>query len=103
MDDWEALIENCVSWRKLIRERCNSFEQKWVEHSASKRPLQKQDDSAVPTDLLNELKCNVYGRLLFSNVGLVNHLKSHEQWLNGAVYEEALPWTSEKTHLSYMC
>ena len=59
VDNWEALTENCASWRKLFRERCSSFERKWVEHAALKRALQKQDDSIVPTDVLNELKCSV--------------------------------------------
>ena len=50
-----------------------------------------QDDSAVPTDILHELKCSVCGRFFLSKAGLVNHLKSHGRWPNKAVYEEALP------------
>ena len=34
-------------------------------------------DSAVPADVMNELKCSVCGRLLLSKAGLVNHFKSH--------------------------
>ena len=101
VDDWEALTEIRASWRKLIRERCSNFEQKRVEYAALKRAPRKQDDSAVPTDVLNELKCSVCRRLLLSMAGLVNHLKSHGLWPNEAVYEEAPALTSDKTHLSY--
>ena len=48
-----------------------------MEHAALKRTLRMLDDSAVPTDVLNELKCSVCGRFLLSIAGLVNHLKSH--------------------------
>ena len=41
------------------------------------------------TDALTELKCSVCGPFLLSKAGLVNHLKSHRQRSNGAVYEEA--------------
>ena len=62
-----------------------------MEQAALKRALQMQDDSAVPTDVLNELKCSVCGRFLLSKAGLINHLKSHGLWPNEAVYEETLP------------
>ena len=62
-----------------------------MKHAALKCALRKQDDSAVPTDVLNELKCSVCGRPLLSKEGLVNHLKSQGQWPNEAVYDEALP------------
>ena len=91
MDDWEALTENHASWRKLIRQSCINFERKRVEHAALKRAHRKQDDNAVPTDVLNELKCSVCGRLLLSKADSVNHLKSHELWPNEAVFEKALP------------
>ena len=91
MDDWEALTKNRAFWRKLIRERCSSFERKQVEHAELKRALRKKDDSAVPADVMYELKCSVCGRLLLSKAGLVNHLKSHGQWTNEEVDEEALP------------
>ena len=91
VDDWEALTKNCASWRKPIRERCSSFERKRVEHAELKRALRKQDDSAVPADIMNELKCRVCGRLLLSKASLVNHLKSHGQWTNEEADEEALP------------
>ena len=91
VDNWEALTENHASWKNLIRERCGIFEQKWVEHAVLKRALRMQDDSAVTTNVLNELKCSVCGRFLLSKTDLVNHLKSHGQWPNEAVYEEALP------------
>ena len=51
----------------------------YVEHAELKCALRKQDDSAVLTDVLNELKCSVCGCLLLSKAGLVNHLKSHGQ------------------------
>ena len=79
VDNWEALTKNRASWRKLIRERCSNFERKRVEHAELKRALRKQNDSAVPADVINELKCSVCGRLLLSKAGLVNHLKSHGQ------------------------
>ena len=66
MDDWEASTKHRASRRKVIRERCSSFEQKRVEHAELKRALRKQDDSAVPADVINELKCSVCGRLLLS-------------------------------------
>ena len=91
VDDWEASTKHRASWRKVIRERCSSFERKRVEHAELKRALRKQDDSAVPADVINELKCSVCGRLLLSKAGLVNHLKSHGQWTNEEVDEEALP------------
>ena len=91
VDDWEALTKNRASWRKLIRERCSSSEQKRVEHAELKCALRNQDDSAVPGDVMNELKCNVYGRVLLSEAGLVNHLKSLGQWSNEEVDEKALP------------
>ena len=75
MDDWEASAENRASWRKLIRERCSNSEGKRVEHAALRRALRKQDDSAIPTDVLNELKCSGCGHLLMSKADLVNHFK----------------------------
>ena len=95
-DDWEALTENRARWRTLIRERCSSFERKRVQRAALKRALRRQDDSVAPTDVLNELKCSLCGRLLLSKAGLVNHLKSHGQWQNEAVCEEALPGRPRK-------
>ena len=65
--------------KKQVRGRCSTFERKRVEHAELKRALRKQDDSAVPTDVMNELKCSVCGCLLLSKAGLVNHLKSHGQ------------------------
>ena len=56
-----------------------------------KRSLRMQDDNTVPTDVLHELKCSVCGCFLLSMTGLVNHLKSHGQRPNEAVYEEAVP------------
>ena len=56
-----------------------------------RRALRKQDDSAIPTDVVNELKCSVCGHLLMSKADLVNHFKSYGLWPNEAVYEEALP------------
>ena len=91
MDDREALTKNRASWRKLIRERCSSFERKRVEHAELKRAFRKQDDSAVLADFMNKLKCSVCGCLLLSKAGLVNHLKSHGQWTDEEVDEEALP------------
>ena len=41
LDDWEALTENRASWRKLIRERCSSFERKRVKHAALMRTTPK--------------------------------------------------------------
>ena len=87
VDDWEALTKNRAPWRKLIRERCSSFERKRVEQAELKCALRKQDDSAVPADVMNELKCSVCGHLLLSTAGLVNHLKSHRQWSNEEVDE----------------
>ena len=57
-----CMYEIYTSWRKSIRERCSDFERKRVEHAALKRALRMQDDSAVPTDVLKELKCSVCGR-----------------------------------------
>ena len=51
-----------------------------------KRALRMQNDSAVPTDVLNELNCCVCGRFLLSKAGMVNHFKSHGQRPNEAVY-----------------
>ena len=50
-----------------------------------------QGDGAVPIDFLQELKCSVCGHFFLSEVHLLNHLKSHGQRPNEAVYEEALP------------
>ena len=108
MDNWETLTENRATRRKLIRERCDNFELKRVEHAALKRALRMQDDSAVPTDVLNEPNCSVCGRFLFSKVGLVNHLKDVSEgkkggkWPNEAVYEEALPVRPTK-HICPTC
>ena len=87
----EALTENRASWRKLIRERCSNLERKLVEHAALKHALRMQDYSAVPTNVLYELKCSVCGRFFLSKAGMVNYLKSHGQRPNEAVYEETLP------------
>ena len=65
-----------------------------MEHAELKRAIRNQDDSAVPTDVPNELKCSVCGGLLLSRAGLVNHLKSHGHWPNEAVYDEALSGSS---------
>ena len=46
-----------------------------MEHAALRRALRKQDDSAIPTDVLNELKCSGCGHLLMSKADLVNHFK----------------------------
>ena len=54
------------------------------------------------TDVLNELKCSVCGRLLLSKASLVNHLKSHGQWTNEAVLGEALPGRPRK-HTCPIC
>ena len=59
VDDWEALTKHLASWRKLIRERCSSFERKRVQHAELKRALRKQDNSAVPADVMNKLKSSV--------------------------------------------
>ena len=77
MDNWEALTENRASWRKLIRERYNKFERKRVEHAALKHAVRMQDASAVPTDVLHELKCTVCRRCLLSKADMVHHLKSN--------------------------
>ena len=82
VDDWEALTKNRALWRKLI-----SFKRKRVKQAELKCALRKQDDSAVPADVTNELKCSVCGHLLLSTAGLVNHLKSHRQWSNEEVDE----------------
>ena len=60
-----------LTWRKVIRERCSNFERKRVDQVALKCALSMQDDSAVPTDVLNELKCSVCGRFLLSKAGMV--------------------------------
>ena len=74
-----------------------------MEHAELKRALRKQDDNAVPADVMTELKCSVCRRLLLSKAGLVNHLKSHGQWSNEEVDDRGgSACTSEKTHLSYM-
>ena len=66
VDNWEALSENRGSWRKPIGERCSNFHRKPVEHVALKSALRMQDDTGVPTDVLQELKCSVYGRFLLT-------------------------------------
>ena len=50
--------------------RCSNFERTWVEHAALKRALRMQDESAVTTDVLQELKCSVCGRFLLSKAGM---------------------------------
>ena len=95
-------MKSRASWRKLIRERCSSFEEKQVTHAELKRALRKQDDSAVPADVMNELKCSVCRSLLLSKAGLVNHLKSHRQWSNEEVDEEALPGRPRNHTCHYM-
>ena len=42
------------------------------------------------------------GRLLLSKAGLVNYLKSHGQWTNEEIDEEAVPGRQRKPHLPYM-
>ena len=64
-----------MSTEKIVCEKNCSIKKK--DLSALKRVLRKQDDSAVPTDVLNELKCSVCGCLLLPEAGLVNHLKSN--------------------------
>ena len=71
--------KHSASWRKLIREGCGNFKRKRVEHAALKHALRIQDDSAVPTDVLHELKCGVCGRFFLSKADLVNNLKLHRQ------------------------
>ena len=61
-----------------------------------------QDNSSVPTDVLHELKCCMCRHFLQSKAGLVNHLKSHGQEHNEALYEEALPARHTK-HTSRTC
>ena len=91
VDNWEAITENRPTWRKLVRKGCSEFEEKRVERAVLKRALRKQDESAVPVDVQEELKCNVCGRFLLSRAGLINHLKSHNQRQNQSFYEEVLP------------
>ena len=89
MDNCEALIENRASWRKIIRERCGKFERKRVEHNALQRLIRMRDDSAVPIDVLRELRCSVCGRFLLSQCCQKQALGRGRS--NKAVYEEALP------------
>ena len=87
-----SATESRPTWRKLVRKGCSVFEEKRVERAVLKRALRKQDESEVPVDVQEELKCNVCGRILLSRAGLVNHLKSHNQRRrNQAFYEDVLP------------
>ena len=49
-----------------------------------------QVESDVPTDVMHELKCSLCGRFLLSKADMVDHLKSHGERDNQAVYEEDL-------------
>ena len=56
-----------------------------------KCPLEKQDESTVPADAQQELKCTI-GRYFFLSIaGWINHLKSYQQKRDRAVHENVLP------------
>ena len=90
-DNWEELAKNRNEWRRLIRTGCDVFEKKRVEHYILKRALRKQEENDLIASLSQELKCIYCGRILLSKAGLVNHLKSHEERQNQAVYKDSLP------------
>ena len=90
-DNWEELAKNRNEWRRLISTGCDVFEKKRVEHSILKRALRKQEENDLIASLSQELKCIYCGRILLSKAGLVNHLKSHEERQNQAVYKDSLP------------
>ena len=64
VDNWEVLTESRPTWRKLVRKGCSVFEEKRVERAALKHALRKQDESEVPVDVQEELKCNACGWFL---------------------------------------
>ena len=68
IDEWEVITE----WRKLVMEDCIEFEQKRVDHAVLTHAFRKQESANV----VQELKCNICGRILLSKAGYANHLKS---------------------------
>ena len=91
VDDWESSAENRAAWRKSIKEGCENFEQKRVEHATLKRALRKQEENELTADVVRDLKCETCGRILLSRAGYVNHLKSHENRQDQDAYKDVLP------------
>ena len=90
VDNWEGLTENRASWRKSVRQGCDDFEKKRVDHAILKRALRKQEENEITADVVQDLKCHICGRILLSRAGYVNHLKSHEQRQNQDVFKDIL-------------
>lgn len=88
---WEELAADRKIWRQEMIERCGNFESSRIEHVKLKRALRKQDESAVPADIQQELKCRECGRLLLSKAGFVNHVRSHYVRQDEQAYVDALP------------
>ena len=88
---WEELAVDRDIWRKEMVDRCRNFENRRIEHAKLKRALRKQDGSAVPADIQQELKCTECGRLLLSKAGFVNHVKSHNVRQDEQAYVDVLP------------
>ena len=86
VDNWEASSKNRASWGKLVEERRSTFKLKLVEHAALKHVLRMQDDRAVSSDVLQELKCSVCGRFHLSKRGMEITSNRHSE---AVVYEEA--------------
>lgn len=65
-------------WRRAVVEICESAEKKNLSHAALKRDLSKGITRNLD-DITASWKFETYDRILLSEPGHVNHLKSHDR------------------------
>ena len=91
VNNWEVLTVDRNSWRRIVQDGCEYFEEKQLEHAATRRILRKGVHDGATAGFQQELRCVVCGRFLLSRAGLVNHMKSHERERGRDVYKTILP------------
>ena len=76
VDTWEATAVDRGVWRELVKTGCGSLYVKRLNRAKMKRALRKGNLENLPCDHANWI-CDTCGRILLSEAGYVNHLKSH--------------------------
>ena len=74
--EWENLALDSDQWRYSIHKGVEKFESDRVSRATHRRACRKRE--ALPMDCGPTWICEVFGCVLLSKAGLVNHLKSHQ-------------------------
>ena len=83
-ESWETQARNRLTWRNLIFEATDRFEESRREHARLRRDLRKGNI----TEYVTELTCGQCGRPCLSRAGFLSHLRSHRRHVSSAKHEK---------------